>query len=70
MLFIAHRLIHMGDRRDSVAASIEETGSDLNSRQDAQKRKARHQGRAGKVFALDYGRLMGVPCCSAGWAQE
>ena len=30
------------------------------------KKKPAFNKRAGKVFALDYGRLMGVPYCSEG----
>jgi hypothetical protein len=53
----------MGDRHDSVVASIEETGSAWNSKAANKARKTRLQQAGGEVFALDYGRLMGDPIC-------
>ena len=53
--FIAHRLIHMGDRHDSVVASIEETGSAWNNRMQhssAKKNPPSENGRRGKCSRL------------------
>lgn len=50
----------MGGRRDTVAASIEETGS-VGTTDRKQEAKPAFKQAGGKVFALDYGRLMGGP---------
>lgn len=56
----------MGDRHDSVVASIEEMGSARDNKAGRQgKKNPPSKRRACEVFAFDYGRLIGDPISTA-----